>query len=160
MQILGGNAAIIRKLIEGISKDICTSAILILRIEAVITIYIRSRVAARNPKTRRNYTKLSRSLPRPHRHSLNLLGILGIGRKIKTTTRQILNIWGDALAIESFREGMVPGIHTVTYTSSDDFIELKHSITNRRALAMGAVLAGEYLSKVEKSGVYSMDDLL
>jgi 4-hydroxy-tetrahydrodipicolinate reductase len=67
---------------------------------------------------------------------------------------------GDALAIESFREGMVPGIHTVTYTSSDDFIELKHSITNRRALAMGAVLAGEYLSKVEKSGVYSMDDLL
>ena len=67
---------------------------------------------------------------------------------------------GDALAIESFREGMVPGIHTVTYTSSDDFIELKHSITNRRALAMGAVLAGEYLSKVEKSGIYSMDDLL
>jgi 4-hydroxy-tetrahydrodipicolinate reductase len=55
---------------------------------------------------------------------------------------------------------MVPGIHTITYTSADDFIELKHSITNRRALAMGAVLAGEYLSKVDKGGVYSMDDLL
>jgi 4-hydroxy-tetrahydrodipicolinate reductase len=55
---------------------------------------------------------------------------------------------------------MVPGIHTVTYTSQDDFIELKHSITNRRALAMGAVLAGEYLSKVTEGGVYSMDNLL
>ena len=66
----------------------------------------------------------------------------------------------EELEIESFREGMVPGIHTVTYTSQDDFIELKHSITNRRALAMGAVLAGEYLSKVDKGGVYSMDDLL
>ena len=66
----------------------------------------------------------------------------------------------EELEIESFREGMVPGIHTVTYTSQDDFIELKHSITNRRALAMGAVLAGEYLSKVAEGGVYSMDNLL
>ena len=66
----------------------------------------------------------------------------------------------EELEIESFREGMVPGIHTVTYTSQDDFIELKHSITNRRALAMGAVLAGEYLSKVTEGGVYSMDNLL
>ena len=64
------------------------------------------------------------------------------------------------LTIESFREGMVPGIHTITYTSPDDFIELKHSITNRRALAFGAVLAGEFLVKTPKSGLYSMDDLL
>ena len=62
------------------------------------------------------------------------------------------------LEIESFREGMVPGIHTVTYTSEDDFLELKHSILNRRALAMGAVLAGEYLA--DKRGVHSMDNLL
>ena len=62
------------------------------------------------------------------------------------------------LEIESFREGMVPGIHTITYTSSDDVLELKHSITNRRALAFGAVLAGEYISN--KAGVHSMDDLL
>lgn len=62
------------------------------------------------------------------------------------------------IEIESLREGMVPGIHTVTYTSADDVLELKHSITNRRALAFGAVLAGEFLS--DKAGVYSMDDLL
>ena len=37
-------------------------------------------------------------------------------------------------------------------------IELKHSITNRRALAMGAVVAGEYLAN--KQGVHTMDNLL
>lgn len=62
------------------------------------------------------------------------------------------------LEIESFREGMTPGIHTVRYTSEDDVLELRHSILNRRALAMGAVLAGEYLAS--KSGVHTMDDLL
>ena len=62
------------------------------------------------------------------------------------------------LEIESFREGMVPGIHTVTYTSADDVLQLKHSITNRRALALGAVIAGEYLS--DKQGVHTMDNLL
>lgn len=62
------------------------------------------------------------------------------------------------LAITSIREGMVPGIHSVSYTSADDVIELRHSITNRRALAMGAVVAGEYLA--DKRGVHSMDDLL
>lgn len=65
---------------------------------------------------------------------------------------------GTELEIESFREGMTPGIHTVTYTSEDDYIELKHSIVNRRALAMGAVLAGEYLK--DKRGVHTMDNLL
>ena len=62
------------------------------------------------------------------------------------------------LEIESFREGMVPGIHTITYTSADDVLQLKHSITNSRALALGAVIAGEYLS--DKQGVHTMDNLL
>jgi 4-hydroxy-tetrahydrodipicolinate reductase len=64
----------------------------------------------------------------------------------------------EQLEIESFREGMIPGIHTVTYTSADDVLMIKHSITNRRALAMGAVVAGEYLS--DKQGVHTMEDLL
>lgn len=65
---------------------------------------------------------------------------------------------GSVVEIESFREGMIPGIHTVTYTSENDFLQLKHSITNRRALAMGAVIAGEYLA--DKRGVHTMDNLL
>lgn len=65
---------------------------------------------------------------------------------------------GEQLEIESFREGMVTGIHTITYTAADDFLQLKHSIINRRALAVGAVVAAEYLA--DKSGVHTMDNLL
>ncbi len=60
--------------------------------------------------------------------------------------------------ILSKRVGETPGIHTVTYDSSEDTIELKHTIKSRRALAMGAVVAAEFICG--KEGVYSMDDLL
>ena len=62
------------------------------------------------------------------------------------------------LIIRSVREGMVPGIHTVSYTSEDDELILKHTIKNRRTLAMGAVIAAEFLAG--KEGVYSMEDLM
>lgn len=64
----------------------------------------------------------------------------------------------DEIAITSVREGTVPGIHTVTYESEDDILELKHTIKNRRTLAFGAVAAAEFL--YGKKGAYSMDDLL
>ena len=62
------------------------------------------------------------------------------------------------LAIASIREGTVPGIHTVTYTSADDVLTLRHEILNRCTLALGAVIAAEFLNG--KRGVYTMDDLL
>ena len=64
----------------------------------------------------------------------------------------------DRIEIRSVREGAVPGIHTVTYESEDDMLELKHTIKNRRTLAMGAVVAAEFLCG--KQGVFGMDDLL
>ena len=64
----------------------------------------------------------------------------------------------DQIEIHSVREGMTPGIHTVTYESEDDRIELRHTIKNRRTLALGAVVAAEFLCG--RSGVYSMEDLL
>ena len=64
----------------------------------------------------------------------------------------------DEIEIESHREGMVPGIHTITYSATDDVLTLKHNIINRRALALGAVVAGEYLC--DKQGVHTMDNLL
>jgi len=73
-----------------------------------------------------------------------------IGSPAEATPRQVV--------IDSVREGMVPGIHTVTYESEDDILELKHTIKNRRTLAIGAVIAAEFLCG--KQGVYSMDDLL
>ena len=39
-----------------------------------------------------------------------------------------------------------------------DVLEIRHTIKNRRTLALGAVVAAEFLCG--KQGVYSMDDLL
>lgn len=64
----------------------------------------------------------------------------------------------DKIAITSVREGMIPGIHTITYTSADDQLELRHEIKNRRTLAEGAVVAAEFLCG--KTGIYTMEDLL
>ena len=64
----------------------------------------------------------------------------------------------DCVEIRSVREGAVPGIHTISYESEDDRLEIRHTIKNRRTLAAGAVVAAEFLCG--KSGVYGMDDLL
>ena len=64
----------------------------------------------------------------------------------------------DCVEIRSVREGAVPGIHTVSYESEDDRLEIRHTIKNRRTLAAGAVVAAEFLCG--KRGVYGMDDLL
>lgn len=64
----------------------------------------------------------------------------------------------DCVEIRSVREGAVPGIHTVSYESEDDRLEIRHTIKNRRTLAAGAVVAAEFLRG--KRGVYGMDDLL
>ena len=52
----------------------------------------------------------------------------------------------------------MPGIHTVTYESEDDLIALTHNARSRRGLAMGAVLAAEFIAG--KQGRFSMKDLL
>ncbi|MDE6446182.1 MAG: 4-hydroxy-tetrahydrodipicolinate reductase [Alistipes sp.] len=64
----------------------------------------------------------------------------------------------DQLVIGSVREGSVPGIHTVSYESEDDILELRHTIKNRRSLAFGAVVAAEFLCG--KKGVFGMEDLM
>ena len=64
----------------------------------------------------------------------------------------------DCVEIRSVREGAVPGIHTVSYESEDDRLEIRPTIKNRRPLAAGAVVAAEFLCG--KRGVYGMDDLL
>ncbi len=62
-----------------------------------------------------------------------------------------------ALEIISLREGTVPGTHTVTYESADDKIEIKHTLFSRRALALGAVVAAEFVAT--RKGVFTIDDL-
>jgi 4-hydroxy-tetrahydrodipicolinate reductase len=64
----------------------------------------------------------------------------------------------NAITIKAVREGEVPGIHTVTYQSDVDFIEITHSANSRKGLALGAVLAAEFV--VGKKGYLGMNDLL
>jgi 4-hydroxy-tetrahydrodipicolinate reductase len=60
--------------------------------------------------------------------------------------------------IEAKRIGDVPGTHTVTYNSTVDAIEIKHTAHNREGFALGAVIAAEWL--VGKQGVFTMKDVL
>lgn len=61
------------------------------------------------------------------------------------------------IGIESFRVGMTPGDHIVRYTSVDDTLEIRHSIKNRRTLALGAVVAAEFICG--KKGIFTMEDM-
>jgi 4-hydroxy-tetrahydrodipicolinate reductase len=79
-----------------------------------------------------------------------------LDRKKKWVSEKKTN--NDSLKIKSIREGEVPGIHIVTYDSPVDSIELKHSAKSRKGLALGAMLAAEYIYK--KTGVFTMSDLM
>lgn len=59
----------------------------------------------------------------------------------KTLAEQI----GTNVAIESIREGEVPGTHVVTWDSEEDTIVITHIAKGRRGFALGAVLAAESL---------------
>ncbi|MES2620278.1 MAG: 4-hydroxy-tetrahydrodipicolinate reductase [Bacteroidota bacterium] len=62
------------------------------------------------------------------------------------------------LLIVAKREPNVPGTHTVTYTSSVDYLEIKHEAKSRRGFAEGAVMAARWMAG--KQGVFEMKDLL
>lgn len=63
-----------------------------------------------------------------------------------------------AIPITALREEAVPGTHTITYTSEEDFISINHTAKSRKGFALGAVIAAEWI--IGKSGVFSMKDVL
>lgn len=60
--------------------------------------------------------------------------------------------------IISIREGEVPGTHTVTWDSEIDTISLRHEAKNRKGLALGAVVAAEFISS--RIGIFNMNDVM
>lgn len=64
----------------------------------------------------------------------------------------------DQLVIKSFREGEVPGLHTVIYESEADEISISHNAKSRKGFALGAVLAAEFTAK--NKGFLGMNDML
>lgn len=64
----------------------------------------------------------------------------------------------EELPVTAVREGEEFGTHSITFESDMDMIEITHRLKNRDSLAIGAVLAGEFI--LDKSGFLTMDDLL
>lgn len=62
------------------------------------------------------------------------------------------------IPVHSVREGTVPGTHVVTWDSEIDTITLKHEAKNRKGLALGAVLAAEFIHS--KTGIFTMNDVM
>jgi 4-hydroxy-tetrahydrodipicolinate reductase len=60
--------------------------------------------------------------------------------------------------IRSVREGTVPVTHIVSWDSEIDTISLKHEAKNRKGLALGAVVAAEFISS--RKGIFTMNDVL
>jgi 4-hydroxy-tetrahydrodipicolinate reductase len=64
----------------------------------------------------------------------------------------------NCVPIRSVREGAVPGIHTITWDSEVDTLSLKHEAKSRKGLALGAVVAAEYIQN--KTGIFTMNDVM
>ena len=62
------------------------------------------------------------------------------------------------IPVNAIREGLVPGTHTVTWDSEIDTLILKHESKNRKGLALGAVVAAEFIHS--RKGVFTMDDVM
>jgi 4-hydroxy-tetrahydrodipicolinate reductase len=64
----------------------------------------------------------------------------------------------DCVPVNSIREGIVPGTHTVTWDSDIDTIRLNHEAKNRKGFATGAVIAAEYIHS--RIGVFTMNNVM
>jgi len=64
----------------------------------------------------------------------------------------------NCIPIKSYREGVVPGTHSVIWDSEIDIITIRHEAKNRKGFALGAVLAAEFIHS--KKGVFTMSDVM
>ena len=64
----------------------------------------------------------------------------------------------DKIEITSIREGDAVGQHVIFLDSADDSIMLVHDAKSRRAFAVGAVLAAEWIAG--KPGFYEFSEIL
>ena len=64
----------------------------------------------------------------------------------------------EELHFSSLRGGYFPGRHTVFLDSAADTIELSHTARNRSGLALGAVLAAEWIHS--RKGLFEIDDFI
>jgi len=64
----------------------------------------------------------------------------------------------NSISIQAIRENEIPGTHSIKYDSPIDSIDIKHTAKNRKGLALGALLAAEFIKN--KTGYFSTKDLM
>jgi 4-hydroxy-tetrahydrodipicolinate reductase len=64
------------------------------------------------------------------------------------------------IGIHAVRAGDIVGEHTVLYGGKGERLEITHRAHSRAAFVQGVMKAIEWISGEEKSGIYSMDDVM
>lgn len=88
----------------------------------------------------------------------DVIGLLDRKTSWLLVDAQASSLDSSAIPVFASRQGEVPGIHEVVYDSPIDTLSIRHSAKNRQGLALGALMAAEYLSG--RKGYYTMRDLL
>jgi 4-hydroxy-tetrahydrodipicolinate reductase len=80
------------------------------------------------------------------------------GNNLKTSWTIDLPAQKQELYIKPIRHRNIPGTHTICWESPIDVIEITHTAKGRRGLALGALIAAEWIK--DKKGIFTMKDLL
>lgn len=83
----------------------------------------------------------------------------GTALKLAETLAKARGISVDEVPCESERRGEVPGDHTISFSSENEVLTFKHSVTTRDVFAEGAIRAALWV-KDRPAGQYSMQDVL
>ncbi len=67
---------------------------------------------------------------------------------------------GDEIGVMAIRGGDVVGEHTVFFIGMGERIEITHRALSRQAFANGAIKAVKWIAKVDKPGIYGMNEVL
>ena len=90
---------------------------------------------------------------------LSEIVLKNIDRKTKTQYEKLdRKIEENEFHFASVRSGNIPGMHSISFDSESDTIELKHTARNRNGLALGAIKAAKWINN--KTGFYNFTDSL
>ena len=91
--------------------------------------------------------------------SISDLILNGCDRKTEVVTEKLDRaILPHELHMASVRGGEMPGVHSVMLDSEADTIELRHTVRTRRGLALGAVMAAEWVQG--KRGFFRVEEFI
>lgn len=75
----------------------------------------------------------------------------------KKSWKESETVSDDELMITTYRKEEEPGYHSIIYDSDVDTIQISHNAKNRKGLALGAVIAAEFIQG--KKGFFEMKDI-